>query len=162
MRKKIRCLRTGNRGEYNSNEFSQYPKEIRHRYTYANTPQQNSVAERKNKHLVEICHSMLHSKNVSGRFWAKAMRTAAVVINKFPQQRLEFVSPFDKLWNMQPTVSYFRVFGCVCCVFVLDHLQHKFDRKAVKCVFMDMIVRERDRNVVIQQAIDATLHECGV
>ncbi|KAL5563740.1 hypothetical protein UlMin_033487, partial [Ulmus minor] len=106
------------------------------KYTCANTPQQNGVAERKNRHLAEICRSMLHAKNVPGRFWAEAMRTAAFVINKLPQPRLGFVSPFEKLWNMKPTVSYFRVFGCVCYVFVPDHLRSKFDKKAVRCIFV--------------------------
>ncbi|KAI3509833.1 hypothetical protein L1887_25356 [Cichorium endivia] len=85
---KIRCLRSDNGGEYTSEEFKQYLKEcgIRHQYTCANTPQQNGVAERKNRHLAEICRSMLHAKNVPGRFWAEAMRTAAHVINKLPNQ----------------------------------------------------------------------------
>ncbi|KAE8695620.1 tir-nbs resistance protein [Hibiscus syriacus] len=93
VEKKICCLRTDNRGEYRSNEFSQYLREcrIRHQYTCANTPQQNGVAERKNRHLAEICRSMLHAKNVPGRFWAEAMRTAAFVINRLPQP-----SKFDK------------------------------------------------------------------
>ncbi|KAM2885890.1 hypothetical protein COP2_013014 [Malus domestica] len=58
--KKIRCLRTDNGGEY-------------------------SLTERKNWHLAEVCRSMLYAKNVPGRFWAEAMRTAAFVINKLPQ-----------------------------------------------------------------------------
>ncbi|CAL5324316.1 unnamed protein product [Camellia sinensis] len=56
------------------------------RFTCANTPQQNGVAERKNRHLAKICRSMLHAKNVPGRFWAEAMKTATFVINRLPQQ----------------------------------------------------------------------------
>ncbi|KAG6469327.1 hypothetical protein ZIOFF_074040 [Zingiber officinale] len=63
-------------------------------------------------------------------------RTAAFIINKLPQPRLEFISPFEKLWNKKPTVSYFRVFGCVCYVFVPDHLRSKFDKKAIRCIFV--------------------------
>ena len=37
---------------------------------------------------------------------------------------------------MKPTVSYFRVFGYVCYVFVSDHLRSKFDKKAVKYIFV--------------------------
>ncbi|KAH9650151.1 hypothetical protein KPL70_026252 [Citrus sinensis] len=138
VEQKIRCLRTDNGGEYSSREFSQYLREcqIRHQYTCANTPQQNGVAERKNRYLVEICRSMLHAKNVPGRFWAEGMRTAAHVINKLPQPRLEFVSPFEKLWNKKPTVSYLRVFGCVCYVFDPDHLRSKIDKKAIRCIFV--------------------------
>lgn len=107
--KRVRCLRTDNGGEYTSNEFFKFLREyrIRHQYTYANTPQQNGVAEKKNIHFAEICRSMSHAKNVPGRFWAETMRTAAYVINRLPQQRLCFLSPFEKLWNMKPTVSYF-------------------------------------------------------
>ncbi|CAL8099452.1 unnamed protein product [Prunus armeniaca] len=51
--KKIVYLRTDNGGEYTSNEFCQYLRESRicHQFTCANTPQQNGVAERKNRHL---------------------------------------------------------------------------------------------------------------
>lgn len=79
---------------------------------------------------------MLHAKNVPGRLWAEAMRTAAHVINKLPQPRLGFNSPFETLWEMKPTVSYFRVFGCVSYVFVPSHLHSKFDKKAVRCIFV--------------------------
>jgi transposase InsO family protein len=132
--KKIRCLRTDNGGEYTSDEFSDYLKNcgIRRQLTCSGTPQQNGVAERKNRHLAEICRSMLHAKNVPSRFWAECMKTAAHVINRLPQAKLGFVSPFEKLWTRPPTVSYFRVFGCVCYVFVPDHLRSKFDKKATR------------------------------
>lgn len=138
VRMKILCLRSDNGGEYTSNEFEQFLHEskIRHQFTCANTPQQNGVAERKNRHLAEICRSMLHAKNVPGSFWAEAMRTAAHVINKLPQPRLGFISPFETLWDIKPTVSYFRVFGCICYVFVPSHLRSKFDKKAVRCIFV--------------------------
>ena len=79
---------------------------------------------------------MLHAKNVPGRFWSKAMKTAAFVINRLPQQRLSFLSPFEKLFNIKLSVSYFRIFACVCYVFVPDHLRSKIDKKAIKCIFV--------------------------
>ncbi|KAI3703127.1 hypothetical protein L6452_28883 [Arctium lappa] len=98
--------------------------------------QQNGVAERKNWPLAEICRSMLHAKNVPGKYWAEAMNTAAFVINRLPQRRLNFSYPFEKLWKTKPSVSYFRVFGCVCYVFVPDQLRSKMDKKAIRCVFV--------------------------
>lgn len=79
---------------------------------------------------------MLHAKNVPGRFWAESMKMAAHVINRLTRSKLEFVSPFEKLWGCKPAVSYFRVFGCVCYVFVPSHLRSKFDKKAVRCIFV--------------------------
>lgn len=135
---KIKCLRTDNGGEYTSDIFKRFLKEnqIRRQLTCPSTPQQNGVAERKNRHLAEICRSMLHAKNVPPKFWSECMKTVAHVINKLPQPKLGFVSPYEKLLDLKPTVSHFRVFGCVCYVFVPDHLRSKFDKKAVRCIFL--------------------------
>ena len=64
------------------------------------------------------------------------MKTAAHVINRLPQAPLGSISPFDKLRKKKPTVSHFRVFGCVCYVFVPNHLRTKFDKKAIRCIFV--------------------------
>jgi Integrase core domain len=135
---RIRCLRTDNGGEYTSKEFTQYLEKygIRRQLTCPNTPQQNGVAERKNRHLAERCRSMLHAKNVPPRFWAECMKAAVYVINRLPQARLGFISPYEKLWDTKPSVSYFRVFGCVCYVFVPNQERSKFDKKAVRCIFV--------------------------
>ncbi|KAL0548614.1 hypothetical protein IC582_013069 [Cucumis melo] len=68
--KRIQCLRSDNRGEYISNEFSQYLQKYKicHQLTCLNTSQQNGVAERKNRHLADICCSMSHASNVPRRF----------------------------------------------------------------------------------------------
>lgn len=97
--RKIQCLRTDKGGEYMSDEFAQYLRECRihHQLTCPNTPQQNGVAERKNRHLAETCRSILHAKNVPGRFWAECMKTAAHVINRLPQARLGFLSQLQEL-----------------------------------------------------------------
>ena len=103
----IRCLRTDNGGEYTSKEFIEYLHRcgIRRQLTCPNTPQQNGVAERKNRHLAETCRSMLHSKNVPPKFWAKCMKTVAYVINRLRQARLDFISPYEKLLGTKPSVS---------------------------------------------------------
>ncbi|CAN1849719.1 Retrovirus-related Pol polyprotein from transposon TNT 1-94 [Linum perenne] len=136
--KKVQCLRTDNGGEYTSHEFCNYLKElgIRRQLTCPRTPQQNGVAERKNRHLAEICRSMLHAKNVPAKYWAECMKTVVHIINRLPQPKLEFISPFEKLWKVKPTITHFRVFGCVCYVFVPDQLRSKFDKKAIRCIFV--------------------------
>ncbi|CAN1187372.1 Retrovirus-related Pol polyprotein from transposon TNT 1-94 [Linum perenne] len=135
---KVQCLRTDNGGEYTSHEFCNYLKElgIRRQLTCPRTPQQNGVAERKNRHLAEICRSMLHAKNVPAKYWAECMKTVVHIINRLPQPKLVFISPFEKLWKVKPTVTHFRVFGCVCYVFVPDQLRSKFDKKAIRCIFV--------------------------
>lgn len=72
LRKSIWCLRINNEREYVSREFDTYLNEhkIRRQLTCPNTPQQNDIAKQKNRHIAEICRSMMHAKNVLGRFWA--------------------------------------------------------------------------------------------
>lgn len=79
-------LRSDNGGEYLAQEFTGYLKEhkIRHQLSCPSTPQQNGVSERKNRHLADISGSMIHDKNIPGRFWAEAMKTASYVINRIP------------------------------------------------------------------------------
>ena len=60
-KKSIRTFRTDNGGEYTSSQFENYLKAegIRHELTVPKTPQQNDIAERLNRTLVEMARSML-------------------------------------------------------------------------------------------------------
>ncbi|KAD5961360.1 hypothetical protein E3N88_12833 [Mikania micrantha] len=136
--RKVKVLRSDNGGEYMSREFNDFLNDcqIGRQLTCPYTPQQNGVSERKNRHLAEVSGSLMHSKNVPGQFWAEAMQTAAYVTNRLPQQGLNFLTPYEKLYKVKPTVSHFRVFGCVCYVFVPNNLRHKLEKKAIRCIFV--------------------------
>lgn len=66
---------------------------------------------------------------------AECMMTEAHVINRLPQAKLGFLSPYQVLYKREPTLSHFRVFGCVCYVFVPDQLRTKLEKKAIRCIF---------------------------
>lgn len=85
---------------------------------------------------IEVRTKCMMIQNVPGRFWAECMTTAAHIINRLPQENLGFISPYEKLWKIKPAVGHFKVFGCVCYVFVPDHLRTKFDKKAIRCIFV--------------------------
>jgi len=152
---KIKCLCTDNGGEYISNEFFEYllwTHRIRHQFACPSTPQKNGVAERKNQHLVETCRSMLHATNVPPRFWAECMKTAVYVRNRLPLATLEFISLYQKLWNVKLRVSHFRVFGCVC---FMSLYQTTYEASSIRKRFVAflwaMIMKENDGGVVTQQ-----------
>ncbi|KAJ0445113.1 putative RNA-directed DNA polymerase [Helianthus annuus] len=136
--KLIKCLRSDNGGEYLSNEFDRFLREhkIKRQLTCSNTLQQNGVSERKNRHFGETCRSILHDKNVPGKYWAEGMKTVCYVINRLPAQNLEYKSPFEKLFGIKPNISHLRVFGSVCYVFVPNHLREKMEKKAIRCIFI--------------------------
>ena len=81
--KSIKILRSDQGGEYKVGDFIKYCKDhgIVQQFTVPNTPQQNEVAERKNRTLVECARSMMKGKKLPNAFWAEAI-TTAVYLNK--------------------------------------------------------------------------------
>jgi transposase InsO family protein len=79
----IKCIRSDGVGEYFSNEFSEYLKEhgIQRKYSCSYSPHQNRVAERKNKHIVEITRAMLNENNLPNYFWTEAIVIAIYIMN---------------------------------------------------------------------------------
>lgn len=78
---------------------------------------------------------MLCAKNILPQFWTECMKTIHVT-NRLPQTSLGFVSPFVKLWKIKPIVSHFRVFECLCYICAPNHLRNKFDKRAIRCIFV--------------------------
>ena len=110
---------------------------ILHQSSCAYTPQQNGVAERKNRHLVETARTLpLHHK-VPQRFWGNAILAACFLINRMPSSVLHDQIPHSILLPTQP-FFYLPpcVFGCVCFVHILTPEQDKLSAKATKCVFL--------------------------
>ena len=64
------------------------------------------------------------------------MTTVAHVINRMPQAKLGFQSPYQVLYKKKPTITHFRVFGCVCYVFVPEQMRTKMEKKAIRCIFV--------------------------
>ena len=81
---KLKTLRSDNGGEYTSAEFTAYLKKegVRHELTVPKTPQQNGVAERMNRTLVESVRSMLSDAKLPKKFWAEALSTAVYLRNR--------------------------------------------------------------------------------
>jgi transposase InsO family protein len=135
---RVQIIRTDNGTEYVNNEFISYISDqgIIHQTTCPGTPSQNGVAERKNRHLLEVARSLMFQMNVPKYLWSEAVMTAAYLINRMPSRILGMRSPVELLLGQREFKVPPRVFGCVC--FVHDHRpsKGKLDPQAVKCVFV--------------------------
>lgn len=80
----IKTLRSDNGTEYRSNESVKLCKEsgINHQFTVPYTPQQNGVAERMNRTIVERAKCLLFDAKLPKRFWAEASNMAVYLINR--------------------------------------------------------------------------------
>ncbi|KAL4289903.1 hypothetical protein GQ457_14G000940 [Hibiscus cannabinus] len=134
----VKVLRTDRGGEFVSTEFDNFCEEmgIQHQLTASYTPQQNGVAERKNRSLVEMAKSMLKAKCLPKSFWAEAIHTAAYVLNRSPTSALTHLTPFEAFQGRKPKVTHFKVFGCVAHVLVPSQKRSKLDDNSVKCIFV--------------------------
>ena len=107
----MKKLRTDNGGECTSTEFESYPKKegIEHQCTIPKTPEQNGVAERMNRTLVETVQTMLADSRLLHGFWAEALSTAAYVINRSPMKTLGDKTPFEAWYGKKPNVNHLHV-----------------------------------------------------
>jgi transposase InsO family protein len=82
-KRKIKILRSDNGEEYTSKEFVNFCKDVRikRELTTPYNPQQNGVAERKNKTIMEAVKSMIHDQGLPMCLWAEAAMTTIYVQN---------------------------------------------------------------------------------
>ena len=135
----IRVLRSDNAREYFSAPFISFMSQHRilHQSSCVHAPQQNGVAERKNRHLIDTARTLLLHYHVPFRFWGDDVLTACYLINRMPSSVLHDQIPHSLLFPDQPL--YFlppRAFGCTCFVHILTTRQDKLSAKVTKCIFL--------------------------
>jgi transposase InsO family protein len=141
----IMCLRTDRGGEFTSNDFNSYcsANGIKRQLTTAYTPQQNGVAERKNRTLLNMVRSMLNAKNVPKTFWPEALKWATYILNRSPTLSVKDMTP-EKAWSgTKPAVHHFRVFGCLAHVHIPDVHRRKLDDKSIPCFLLGLSEESR-------------------
>ncbi|GJS59807.1 putative ribonuclease H-like domain-containing protein [Tanacetum coccineum] len=105
-------------------------KGIKRDYSVARTPQQNGVAERKNRTLIEAARTMLADSKLPTMFWTEAVSTACYVLNRVLVTRPHNKTPYELLSGKVPNISHLKPFGChVTILNTSDHLG-KFEGKA--------------------------------
>lgn len=112
-------MRSDNGGEFLA--VSAYLRQhgINHQVTAPYSPQQNGVAERLNRTLVEGARAILIEKKISKKFWAEAVMYMNNIKNCVStSSNPEGKSPFEMWTNEKPDLSNFREFGSK--VWILD------------------------------------------
>nr|GEZ97301.1 hypothetical protein [Tanacetum cinerariifolium] len=114
---------------YEMNQFCRI-KRIKREFSNARTPQQNGVAERKNKTLIEAARTMLADSLLPIPFWTEAVNIAYYVQNRVLVTKPHNKTHYELLIGRAPIISFMRPFGCLVTILnTLDHLG-KFDGKA--------------------------------
>lgn len=97
----VQIIRTDNGTEYVNTKFGSFlSKEgILHQTSCPGTPPQNGVAERKNRHLLEVARSLMYTMNVPKFLWSEAVMTATHLINRMPSRVLGMKTPYEMLFG---------------------------------------------------------------
>ncbi|GKB98962.1 putative ribonuclease H-like domain-containing protein [Tanacetum coccineum] len=129
---KVKIIRCDNGTEFKNNDMNQFcgMKRIKREFSVARTPQQNGVAEGKNRTLIEAARTMLADSLLPTTFLAKAVNTACYVQNRVLVTKPHNKTPYEILLGRPPSIRFMRPFGCpVTILNTLDPLG-KFDGKA--------------------------------
>ncbi|GJX69959.1 putative ribonuclease H-like domain-containing protein [Tanacetum coccineum] len=132
LNQKVKTIRCDNGTEFKNKDVIEFcgSKGIKREYSNARTPQQNGVAERKNRTLIEAARTMLADSFLPNTFWAEAVSTTCYVLNKVLVIKPHNKTPYELITGKIPIISYIRPFGChVTILNTIDHLG-KFDGKS--------------------------------
>jgi hypothetical protein len=127
--KRIKVLRSDNGGEYSSRQFVDFCAQhgIRRQMTVPYNPQQNGVAERKNRAITGATRSMLHDQSLPLYLWAEACATAVYLQNRSPHRILGKMTPEEAFTGRRPDVEHIRIFGCSTFSHVPSERRTKLD-----------------------------------
>ncbi|GJX10178.1 putative ribonuclease H-like domain-containing protein [Tanacetum coccineum] len=111
---KVKVIRCDNGTEFKNREMNQFckMKGILRQFSVARTPQQNGVAERRNRTLIEAARTMLADSKLPTTFWAEAVNTACYVQNRVLVVKPHNKTPYELFHGITPTLSFMRLFGC--------------------------------------------------
>ena len=134
----IQRLHSDNGGEYRNNAMSSFCRRfgIAHTTTTPHTPQQNGIAERYNRTLVETSRCMITNMDLPASWWTYAVTYAAYIRNRVPSSTLNNRSPYEIRFNKKPDMNHLRTFGSKAYVWIPDALRKKMDPKSQECRFL--------------------------
>ncbi|GKD47063.1 putative ribonuclease H-like domain-containing protein, partial [Tanacetum coccineum] len=135
---KVKVIRCDNGTEFKNREMNQFceMKGILRQFSVSRTPQQNGVAKRRNRTLIEAARTMLTDSKLPTTFSAEAVNTACYVQNRVLVVKPHNETPCEPFHGRTPTLSFMRPFGRpVTILNTIDHLG-KFDGKADEGLFV--------------------------
>ena len=98
-------------------------------------PQQNGVAERRNRTLMDMVRSMMSYSTLPVSLWMEALKTAIHILNRVPSKSVSKTS--YELWTgREPSLNYLRVWGCPAEAKVFNPNIGKLDPKTISCHFI--------------------------
>ena len=143
---KIKIVRSDRGGEYYGRHtpygqvpgpFARFLQEngIVAQYSMPGEPQQNGVAERRNRTLMDMVRSMMSYSTLPLSLWMEALKTAIHILNRVPSKSVP-KTPYELWTGRVPSLNHLRVWGSPAEAKVFNPNLGKLDPKTVSCHFI--------------------------
>ncbi|CAJ2666407.1 unnamed protein product [Trifolium pratense] len=151
--KQIKVVRSDRGGEYYGRytengqapgPFAKFLQEhgIVAQYTMPGSPNQNGVAERRNRTLLDMVRSMLSNSNLPKSLWNEALKTAVYILNRVPSKAVP-KTPFELFKGWKPSLRHMRVWGCPSEVRIYNPQEKKLDPRTISGYFIGYAERSK-------------------
>jgi hypothetical protein len=113
MKKSIQVLHSDRSGEYMGKEFMLYLKSkgTEQKLTVHDTPQENGVAERRNRTIVERIHALLHASGLPKMLWGEAACHVVWLMNRTSTKAVAGKTPYEAAFEKKLDLSQIREWG---------------------------------------------------
>ncbi|GKC13948.1 putative ribonuclease H-like domain-containing protein [Tanacetum coccineum] len=160
--KNVKIIRCDNETEFKNRVMSEFyeKKCIKKEFSIAQTPQQNSVIEKRNRTLIKATRIMLANSKLLTIFWDEAVNTAFYVHNRVLVVKPHNKTPYELFRGRTPALSFMRPFRCHVTIFnTLDYLG-KFDGKSNEGFFAGYSMNSKDFRVynIRTRKVEENLH----
>nr|GEW77231.1 hypothetical protein [Tanacetum cinerariifolium] len=111
---RVKVIRSDNGTEFKNSDLNKFCglKGIKKEFSVPSTPQQNCIAERKNRTLIEAARTLLADSLLPIPFWAEAVNTDCYVHNRVLVTKPHNKTPYEHLHGRTPSIGFMRPFGC--------------------------------------------------
>jgi hypothetical protein len=156
----IKSIRSDNGTEFKNHTFQLFclHKGINHQFSAARTPQQNGIAERKNRTLIETARTMLSDSKLPITFWAEAVNTACYVLNRVTLVKKQNKTSYHLINKRKPNLQFLEPFGCPCTIMITRERISKFGEKTHDGYFLGYSANSPNKRVFDKAT--RTVEEC--
>ncbi|KAJ9566643.1 hypothetical protein OSB04_002609 [Centaurea solstitialis] len=142
---RVKVIRSDNGTEFKNADLNSFCEEkgIERQFSAPRTPQQNGVAERRNRTLIEAARTMLADSKLPITFWAEAVNTACYVQNRVHVVKSKGKTPYELFKNKNPFIGFFVPFGCPCSILNTKTHLGKFDSKSDDGFFVGYSIQSK-------------------
>lgn len=115
-------------------------KSVIHQVSCPYTPQQNGLAERKHRHMVETALNLMIDVSILATLWYHTWSYVAFLINRMPCKVLDNRSPYQMLFGENPTIHSLKVFGTAIYPYLRPYNTNKLQIKSSQFVFLGFAI----------------------